>query len=538
MQKLLDMAFYDRLCLMSTTHFGLAAPMINRDREKKALEASGRMLENTEKAWEMTRNAWLAENPPPQGSPHGSERKNRTVIPIIINECDNDLPFVSLCVSLKKGLAFDRSHFFLYGRDGETVDGAFLDTARYEDGSFSEVQVFVLSSGRVPCALDLVVSEDDGARPYNHSLLVNERRLCGEGLEVLCDGTSVAEVRAFGEKLGGRDFFRSYIKYFHGVAGTEYEFRAERKELLHPGRGGKLAGCRLHGRIDLPGQVRHGSFITDLFIVEGIPALLVRMDIEYPYTPENDLLSNEVAVLGHFCDSSWIEAAPIQIRPLLSRPVSVIKYNYQGDLGSYDIADFEKADPRNAEMDSFNNHVTAGFVGVTDGNTGILVAADRSRLNSMAFCPMRSFRSGDAAGIYLNPFGTYSGRQRHHRTYSGGLAQKLAVAASPYHRSLAPAYNGVRTGFLLGIFPFRGKNIEPLTFRHVKAFCDGGMYFFPPNEFSSEYRKEYAELHKYGKNEKQPDDRQDALLSLAKGIPLQLRLKVIWNMVKTWFLSL
>jgi hypothetical protein len=538
MQRLLDMAFYDRLCLMSTTHFGLAAPMINRDREIKALETSRRMLENADKAWQGIRGAWLAESPLPLAAPDGGEMKPRAVIPFIISEKEYNTPFISMSVNLKKGLAFDTGRFFLCDRCGEQVAGAFLDTARHEDGSLAEIRVFAFLSGKSPCRLDLIIAENECTKPYNPNLFVNENRLSGESLEVVCDGTAVAEVRAFGKRIGGRDFFKSYIKYLYGVVGAEYGFITERRELLRPGRGGKLAGYRFHGRIDLPGQVRNGNFTMDLFIVDGIPALMVRMDIRYPYTSENALISNEVAVLGHYCDSNWIEAAPLQIKPMFSEAVSIVKYNYQGDLSSYDVADFEKADPSNAEMDSFNNHITAGFVGATDGNTGVIVATDRSRLSSMAFCPMRSYRTEAGPSVFFNPFGTYFGRQRHHKTYSGGFAQKLAVAASPYHRSLAPAYNGVRTGFLLGIFPFRGKMPESDTFDRVKAFCDGGVYFSPPNEFTSEQQKEYVELHRPDKRDGRYDQGRDEIRSLAEGIPLRLRLKVIWNMAKTWFLSI
>lgn len=538
MNGLLDLAFYDRLCLMSTTHFGLAAPMINREREIKALEMSRRMLVNAEKAWQGIRNTWLASNPRLLESGSNAETKKQTVIPVIIHENAYSAPFINMIVSLKEGLAFDHSHFFLHDQDEKIIDAAFLDTARHDDGSYAEIQVFAFPHSTSPCRLDLVIAEDDGARPYNCRLLVNERRLSGEGLEILCNGMDIVEVRAFGEKIGDKDFFRSYIKYLHGVVVTEYEFRTERKELLKPGRGGKIAGYRFHGCIDLPGQVQRGSFLMDLFIVDGIPALMIRMDIQYPYTHENDLLSNEVAVLGHYCDSNWIEAAPVQIKPLFSGSVSVIKYNYQGDLGSYEISDFEKADPRNSEMDSFNNHITAGFVGATDGNIGIVVATDRNRLNSMAFCPMRSSKSGIAPSISLNPFGTYFGKQRHHKAYSGGLAQKLVVAASPYHRSLAPAYNGVCTRIMLGLFPLRGGALEPPAFHRVKAFCDGGVYFFLPNEYTAEQSIENLGLNKLHEKRSQFADGLDKPQSLAKGISLQLRLNVVWNIVKTWFLSL
>lgn len=538
-ESLLTLSFHERLRLMSTTHFGLAAPRINRDREKRALETSGRMLESSERAWLETKKAWLGANPGPEAArtdTGGGAVKKLAVIPIIVDSRPGT-PYITMGLSLKKGLVFNTGCLFLYDEDGSPVEGAFLDTARHEDGSFAEIQIFAFPAAGGINRLELAVGENDGARPYNSKLLVNEKRLSGEGIEVLCDGAAITEVRAFGTKIGGRDFFRSYVKYLHGVIASEHEFHTDRRELLSPGRGGKLAGYRLHGRIDLPDQVKPGAFSADIFIVDGIPALMVRMDIQYPHTPENDLISNEVAVLGHYYDSSWIETAPLQIKPLFSQPASVIKYNYQGDLSGYDISDFVKADPANSLMDSFNNHVTAGFTGVTDGNAGILVATDRNRLSSMAFCPMRTVKSWNGPGVCLNPFGTYFGKQRHHRTYSGGLAQRLAVAASPYHRSLAPAYNGVRTNFLLGIFPFAGQAPGVPVFNRVKAFCDGGARFVPPNGYASECLRDHVELYS-GKRKDRRASPEDGGRPLASGIPFRLRLNVFWNMVKTWFLSL
>lgn len=543
-ERLLSLSFHERLRLMSTTHFGLAAPMINRDREKRALETSARMLGNSEKAWLETKKAWLGTTPrpahraypAPAGADAGSDVQRLATIPVIVDS-NPDIPYISMSLSLKKGLVSSTGCLFLYDGDGNPVEGAFLDTARHEDASFAEIQIFAFPAGVGIGRLDLVVGDCDGARPYNCKLLVNEKRLSGEDIEVLCDGAAIMEIRAFGEKIGGKDFFRSYIKYLHGVIAGEHEFHTDHRELLSPGRGGKLAGYRLHGRIDLPDQVKPGGFSADIFIVDGIPALMVRMDIQYPRTPENDLISNEVAVLGHYYDSSWVETAPLQIKPLFSQPASVIKYNYQGDLSSYAITDFGKADPANSVMDSFNNHVTAGFTGVTDGHIGIIAAADRSRLSSMAFCPMRTVRAWYGPAVCLNPFGTYFGKQRHHRTYSGGLAQRLAVAASPYHRSLAPAYNGVRTSFMLGIFPFRGQIPEAPVFNSVKAFCDGCGGFVPPNGYASECMKDNVELYR-GKKEGRRTPAPDGSRSLADGIPLKLRMNVFWNMVKTWFLSL
>lgn len=395
-KKLLEKAFCDRLYLMSTTHFGLAAPLINKDREKKALQLSSKMLEKESKAWKEFQKIWLAENSLFLKSYGKPIPENKSVIPLIVYRSDSREAFISMTVSLKKGVAFDTACLTLRDQEGRSVEGAFLDTSWHEDGSFAEVQVYAFPCGIKPFRLEMVVKDKCSNKPYNWKIFVNERRLSGEGIDVICDGANIIEVAAFGTKIGGKDFFRSYIKYYHGVIGTEYDFRVQAKELLMPGRGGRIAGYRFYGSVELPGQLKQGSFIMDLYIVEGIPALMVRMDIQYPYTQEKDVISNEVAVLGRFCDSNWVEVAPIQIRPQMSEKAYILKQNYQGDLNRYCVDDFMKANERNTILDSFNNHITAGFVGITDGETGLAVAVDRTRLNSMAFCPCR----GDCTKTY------------------------------------------------------------------------------------------------------------------------------------------
>ncbi len=529
-ERLLDMAFYDGVCLMSTTHFGLSAPHINREREVKALRMSGRMLSNAGKAWGILREQCLSERRASREDGINPNSTHKVAIPIIVSDNEASAAFISMSLPLKKGVAYDVACFTLYNAGGEMLDGAFLDTAWYDDGSFEEIQIFAFPDGTKPLELSLVISDKCSDRPYNRNVYVSNSLLSGEGIEVTCEGAAITDVRAFGERIGGRDFLRNYIRFQHGVLVSEYEFQAECKELLMPFRGGRLAGYRFRGRIGLPGQLEQGSFLMDLFIVDGIPALMIKMNIKYPYTEEKDLISNEVAVLGHYCDSRWLEVAPVQITPALTGKPDIIKYNYQGALDSYNTDDFRKADERNSTLDSFNNHITAGFTGVSDGGRGMIAAVDRNRLNSMAFCPMRTFKSGNKPGISLNPFGTYYGRQRHHHTYTGGLAQTLMAAVSPYLRSLAPAYNGVHTDFMLALFPFKGKLPDEKTLTQIKAFCNGGVFFTAPNQYTREGHSDYVKMRE---KESPSSDDQDSESTLSKSVPLGLRLKVIYSVLKS-----
>jgi len=130
-------------------------------------------------------------------------------------------------------------------------------------------------------------------------------------------------------------------------------------------------------------QIEKGFYNTqDIFIVKGIPALIMRFDIQYPYTPENSKIYNEIVVLQRYYDENWIEVALCQIKPALDREIKVLKHNYQNDFMKYSIEDFEKADKRNSEIDSLNNHITNGFEGVEDDKKGVVICANRFILSS------------------------------------------------------------------------------------------------------------------------------------------------------------
>jgi hypothetical protein len=244
-----------------------------------------------------------------------------------------------------------------------------------------------------------------------------------------------------------------------------------------------IAGYRIKGSINLPTQIEGGFYTQDIFIVKGIPALMMRFDIKYPYTPENSEIYNEIAVLQRFYDENWIEVAPSQIKPFLEGEIKVVKHNYQNDLMKYSIEDFERADKRNVELDSLNNHITNGFVGVEGNGKGVIISANRFTLSSLAFSPLRVKKKGFYKVVYLNPFGTYWGKQKFHPTYGNGNGYRLTLKTAAHIKSLAPSYNGVREKYVLGIFPYLGE-INEKMYQNIKAFSDSGYVMISDNEYA------------------------------------------------------
>ena len=130
----------------------------------------------------------------------------------------------------------------------------------------------------------------------------------------------------------------------------------------------------------------------EFLLASGLPYLYATTRIVYPETRSNNFDKERARALEREYDGNWREVMPCEIRPALfgdrKRPLRVWKHNHLGHVSHYDL-DYG-AFSRNQEIDSFNNHVTHGWVAVTDGEKGMLVAQTAEVNASLAFCPMRT----------------------------------------------------------------------------------------------------------------------------------------------------
>lgn len=218
----------------------------------------------------------------------------------------------------------------------------------------------------------------------------------------------------------------------------------------------------------------------------------------YPQTPHHGYNLKKAQRLEQTWDERWEEVMPCEIRPALEhgtasssgpdlktgpesgpdKKIRIWKQNYFGHVSSYtpDYSGYSK----NRELDSINNHVTASWMAVSNGDTGLLVAQTTKVAASMAFCPMRTRRQGNKRqgnklSIRLNPFGAYFGRQYHYPTAYSGLGYFAAVklSASDHISSYAPSFNGVTQDFEIIIAPYEG-DAPPEQLR-----ADAEAYTFP-----------------------------------------------------------
>ena len=231
---------------------------------------------------------------------------------------------------------------------------------------------------------------------------------------------------------------------------------------------------RMQGAVTLKGgyPVR---FEREIMLAAGLPYVYVTMRVVYPRTPDRGYSRGKAQRLQQAWDNDWQEIKPCEINPALAgiaaRPLRVWKHNYCDHLSSFslDYGRFSKND----ELDSVNNQITHGWVAVSDGQRGLLVAQTADVASGMAFCPLRTRRQGETLHVRFNPFGSYWGKQYRYATADTGLGNRLATtfSASDHIRPYAPSYNGRVQEFSLLIAPYAG-DIPPETLRHnAEAFA-------------------------------------------------------------------
>jgi hypothetical protein len=169
---------------------------------------------------------------------------------------------------------------------------------------------------------------------------------------------------------------------------------------------------------------------------------------------------------------NWKEVVPFQLTPQFEGDISVIKRNFMGDISSFRTQSFPECDEKNKKIYSFNHQLTAGLIGLTDGEYGIAVANARQVLGSMAHCPMRL---DEDKTVHMNPFGTYYGPQRHHWGRANDEILATYTLVTPQGKSLGPAYDGNSETAMLGIFAFDGSQPEGKQLEDILSFADGAV---------------------------------------------------------------
>ncbi len=467
----MDSVFFQRLIGLSTTHFGMSTPIINEERQARAMAILGGAAERAEDAERQAVRAWKAA-----ASKASAEALYE--MELLTAPPARDLPPLSGRAAIKLPVILPEGvdALQLESEDGRTVPASLTATAALPGGRRRGEMRFVAPIGeQAPARYRLRPASAGSAPP---PLLT---RLSNEWLDIVFSPeTGIESFKFRGEEIGGADFLQPFIAY-----------KSRNRPVIYPARG--FTFMRLEGetwqglqragmKTAIPMQTPGGEAVSQLTFIftlfDELPYLYVDVEAAYAYTRPTEVIHNMMQKLRRLIDLRWIETAPCQITPRFEpaggRRLRVWKHNYLGITSYYDL-NYGDINPRNAELDSFNHQVTNGWVAVSDGQRGLLVGEDASSLASMAFCPMRLRRQNGRQVISLNPFGSYYGRMLDYSHLGGnGIGARLLTAFSGALQPNGPSYNGRTLRFSLMIAPYAGD--EP----PAELQADAGLHFYPP----------------------------------------------------------
>lgn len=486
-------SFFDRVILLSTTHFGLATPELNIQREKTALALAEKVIEKETSAL-----------------PKGDDLT-------VYNINGSDLQCLQLRLKEKMD---DINKINVKGRDL----AAFTVVSMSEDNN---TVYLMMKFKKVKSKYKVKVSFDAVKETLKFKNILSTDKLT---MFFSAKGT-LAWVVSDGKRIGSDEFLQSFITY----GGKKYKFESVSAEPLSVAGTGE--GVRLQGEIHLPDEIQGGSFVYDFFTALDSDAVFVRTTVNYPYTPELVSISTENSSLGRYTDMKWQEAVPFQITPDFDGDISVIKRNFMNDISSFRTQSFPECDSKNQYVASFNHQLTAGMVGLCDENSGLIIANARQVLGSMAQCPMRLEKDKT---VRMNPFGTYYGKQRHHRGRAKDQVLDAYTLVAAQGKSIAPSYNGNSETAILGLFGFVGNEPGEELMKEICAFADGCVGVASGDSAVEIFDGDNVKIREYKKDNKGEKDLKNPVMTGLMGNLGEYICKgvrgighIVWTQLKT-----
>lgn len=259
-----------------------------------------------------------------------------------------------------------------------------------------------------------------------------------------------------GRPLFDEELSRPWVRHGRRVLGPVDEGKAADlvvKDLV-PGR---MAELSVSGSFEIEKGARV-EWTHRYTLAAGLSSVRVDIEVSYPRTRHVAFDRAKALRLNRDWDGRWFEVAPFELVPSLGasegKPVRVWKHGFDDAVGSYCL-DYHRFGP-NRELASFDNHVTDGWVAVSDGERGLLLAQADSAQTLFAFCPMRlSLKEGRQA-VRMNPFGSYYGPQWRYPTAVSGMGRLAALAVGDNYDPYAPSWEGESLRCSLLIAPYCG----------------------------------------------------------------------------------
>jgi len=454
-QRLFDgreSAFFDRIRALSTTHFGMSTPLVNEERQAKAETIATRAARVAREAERIAAEEVRARTTVPDECTYG----------LVVADLRRDGSVADALVRVPVWLAHRPAGVWAHTLPGGRVEAALVDV---EDVPHFGVRAELwLRLSLAPSARELVCVRFDPGSPEEEAARTNEQQPTEQhGVEFTLQSDGRPEGLAVaGIAVGGNDFVAPFVTY--RVHGTPRRFDARWQRVPASTAEVRPSLWRERARAVVRFPVENDEAATDIEVTWSrfahAPWIVADVTVKYPYTPKRDLLSGLQQKLRRLVDLRWVEVAPFPLHPLLrgsrERPLRIWKRNWLGVVSSYDL-DYGRINPANASLDAFNHQVTAGWVAVAGEGAGLLVGYNADWWASPAFAPMRLREESGRQLLWLNPFGSYHGRQMDYAHLGGsGIASEVAARAGAQFRPNGPSFNGQTQRFSLLLAPYVG----------------------------------------------------------------------------------
>ncbi|MEA4811688.1 MAG: hypothetical protein VB108_03845 [Anaerolineaceae bacterium] len=463
LRKTLD----QRVKLLSTTHFGMAAPLMNLTREKKAAKMLQDLIADSQKNLQTVL---------PPAIKAGFEL--RDYIRGFSNQSvafDGKDSSQLIQVEVKdpqqmKGMALwnkeDPLDYAFIQRDGRNL---LVFKENFKALEQKTYRIAPASASKEKVSSDLF----SGVDGLGNGLL--KLSLDGKGFITRLTGP------AFNQNT--IESSASYIQY-----GAK-RFQVDAWESIIPSIEGPLARLQMQGSFSLPGGY-HVRISREFMLLAGLPYLYIWQKLVLPRTPDQKYNTSKARRLQQAWDASWEEMAPFEITPSFAHlaGLKIWKQDYCGFLTHYS-PDYSGFTP-NKTLANINNHITAAWVAISDGRQGLLLAQNADYISNVAFCPMRSVMGKNGPILRLNPFGSYSGSQYRYSLAETGLGRFLATRIAPAGQlaAMAPSYNGRTLSLMLMLAPYQGDapseklRNDALAFAYPAFFNgDSDLFAQPPH---------------------------------------------------------
>ena len=471
-KKLLAESFEARLKAMSTTHFGLSSPVMNLTR----LRAGATLVQaSVESAARAFRIAVESTSNDPNAATDGIEfslfdyvrgvstdiieyrpKPSKALVKVPLSISDADAERLALLDQ-----AGNRLPHAVRSADSDDAEGG-MELSFVESMDAGESKDYRIE-----------LSEKQDSAPLERPALTEGNVLENEFIKVRFDKSMQPISLEFsGSEFAEDVLVRSAVVY-NGRTTETPQWETTDKATLGDGLI-SLVRVRAEIPFEADGE-KQVAVEREYALISGLPYLYATTRVAYPKTRSNNFKKARAKALEQEYDGNWQQVMPCEIRPAIfgqkGRPLRVWKHNYIDHMSYYDVnyGEFSK----NAELDSFNNHITHAWVAVTDREKGLLVAQTADVNSCFAFCPMRTRTTPKGTRIFLNPFGAYYGKQLKYVTAFTGLGKIIAELMAESLDSFAVSYNGRAESFSLMIAPYMGD--EPPE----ETRCDAEAFAYP-----------------------------------------------------------